>query len=198
MPQENELYIFFPLHVHNDAQTTLRAVQFFRQDYTAELISKSLPNGLKLYIKQHPHGAGLIPFKQINKIANLPNTRLVPPDINSHDLIEKSQAVITINSDVGWEGILHQKPVVVLDKPFYSHKGITFDVDDVIDLRTYIEKAISAKKIPKDKILTVVHAVLESQYPGSFFKPGTVDFNLDKENIRKITQSAINEIESDS
>ena len=194
LPQSREKYIFFPLHVHNDAQTTLRAVQFFRQDRTAELIAHALPKGLKLYVKQHPHGAGLIPLEQIKKIANLPNTRLVPPDINSHDLIEKSEAIITINSDVGWEGLLHQKPVIVLDKPFYSHKGITFDVDDMDHLTKYIQDAISKKTIPKEKLLPVVHAVLKSHYPGSFFKSGTVDFNLNPENIRKIVKSAIAEM----
>lgn len=197
LPHSGEKYIFFPLHVHNDAQTTLRAVQFFRQDSTAELIANALPKGLKLYVKQHPHGAGLIPLEQIKKIANLPNTRLVPPDINSHDLIEKSEAIITINSDVGWEGLLHLKPVIVLDKPFYSHKGITFDVDDMNHLTKYIQDAISKKTIPKEKLLPVVHAVLKSHYPGSFFKAGTVDFNLNPENIRKIVKSAITEMEEE-
>ena len=51
------------------------------------------------------------------------------------------------------------------------------------------------KTIPKEKLLRVVHAVLKSHYPGSFFKAGTVDFNLDPENIRKIVKSAITEME---
>ena len=192
-PDMNEKFIFFPLHVFNDSQITFRAVEFFRQDKTVEMISKALPEGMKLYVKQHPHAAGMEPIEWIKKISELPNTKLLYPELNSHDIIENAKAIVVVNSDVGWEAIMHLKPVIVLDKPFYSGKGLTIDVDDINELSSCIEKGLK-KTIQMEQVIQVVHAALKSHYPGAFWKPRTTDFNYDKENIKKIIDGIEQEI----
>lgn len=182
MPNFEEKYIFFPLHVPDDAQITFRAVPFYRQDLVVELCSKAIPDGYALYVKEHPHGKGRIPLSWLKKIVSLSNVKLVPPDINAHDLIEHSNAIITINSDVGWEALLHYKPVVVLAKPFYSSLGVTFDLnfqnsrlgileDDryLNELSRKIQAALAQGKIDDDKIYMLVNTVMNSLYYGSSF-----------------------------
>jgi hypothetical protein len=199
-PNFSEQYIFFPLHVPDDAQITFRAIPFYRQDKVVELCSKAIPDDYTLYVKEHPHGKGMIPLDWLKKIAYLSNVKLVPPDINAHDLIEHSDAIITINSDVGWEALLHYKPVIVLAKPFYSGLGLTFDLDfqnlnvklteDAGYLRKLskkIREALTQGKVNKDKVHVLVNAVMKSVYFGCSF----YDEEYDAENIKRITDSIL-------
>ena len=79
--------------------------------------------------------------------------------------------------------------------PYGELEKFLVEVEDINNLTTYIKNATSMKKIPKEKVIQVVSAVFKSHYPGAFWKPLTVDFNLDPENIKKIAKSAMIEIE---
>lgn len=206
-PDFDEKFIFFPLHVPWDAQITLRAPHFVEQYKPVEMCARNIPQGYTLYVKEHPHSKGFVPLSWLEKMASLPNVKLVPPDINAHDLIRSAQCIITINSDVGWEALLHCKPVVVLADPFYSHLGLTFDVDCLkysgVSHVTFdadsekrlpikIREALGQGKVEEEKVLRLVNAVMKSLYPGSFYKVWT-DLNSDADNIRNIVDGILAE-----
>jgi hypothetical protein len=205
-PNFNEKYIFSPLHVPYDSQITLRAPHFVEQYKPIEMCSKYIPEGYMLYVKEHPHAKGSIPLKWLERITSLPNVKLVPPDVNPHDLIMNAQCMITINSDVGWEALIHGKPVVVLAKPFYSGFGITFDVNcfkysgvSKVEFDTTCEERFPKKieealrgKIDAEKVYKLINATMNSVYPCSFYRSDAFnEYNCNEDNIRKIVDSMI-------
>jgi capsule polysaccharide modification protein KpsS len=165
-PQEGEKFVFFPLHLVREAQLAVRAPHCYQQEYIVELVSRFLPAGYKLYVKEHPNHLGELPWGALRRIARLDNVCLLDSEVNSHHLIEKCAAVVTINSTAGYEAILYQKPVVVLGKPFYSGLGLTLDARDFFDLPQAIQQALQMKELDYKKVVAFVHAVLEQSYPG--------------------------------
>ncbi|GAI05349.1 unnamed protein product, partial [marine sediment metagenome] len=190
-----------------DAQITLRAPHFQEQHKAVTLCAQSIPEGYTLYVKEHPHAKGAIPLGWLERMVSSPNVKLVDPDINAHKMIANSQCIITINSDVGWEALLHYKPVVVLANPFYGHLGLTFDVDcfrySGVSRVTYDEKsetrlpatireALAQERTDEEKVIRLVNAVMKSLYPGFFYKRRG-EFNTDVSNAENIVDSMLKE-----
>ena len=161
-----EKYIYFPLHQQNDSQITIRNPQFYNQEFLAQVIAQSLPQGYKLYVKAHP-GNEQLPISTIKYISKIPNVYLLNVDINSYDIIKNSQAVIIINSSVGFESLLCFKPVIVVGNWSLKGLGVTIDVSNLFNLRRAIKEAINTK-VDKEKVKSLLFSLYNSMYEGSF------------------------------
>ncbi len=188
-PDFSEKYVFFPLQVPHDAQMTIRAQQFVRQDVAVEDCARCMPEGYVLYVKEHPRGRGFYPLSWLKRMNSLPNVKIIPPEINPHDLIINSRAIITINSDVGWEALIHFKPAVILGEPFYSGFGVTFDVKDKKEICSKLKEAIKTNRVDEGKVLRLVNAVMNSTYTGSFLEVPEEGYRL--ENIKMIADAIL-------
>ena len=176
---KNEKYIYFPLHVPDDAQITLRSPQFYREDKVVEKIAKNLPKDYVLYVKEHPHSIASLNFSWFRNILKQSNVRIINPTINSHDLIKNCKGVITIRSDVGWEALLYGKPVLVLTDAFYSGFGVIVDCFNFNRVKPCINKLL-AKSPDKKKTYKLIYAAWKSSYEGTFYgKNALVDKNIE-------------------
>ncbi len=63
--------------------------------------------------------------------------------INLHSLIGASAAVVVRNSTVGLEAVAHGKPVVVLGRALWSHKGFTYDSSGREQAREAVRTALT-------------------------------------------------------
>ena len=138
-------YIYFPMYFSDESLYTVRARPFVQQEYLIELISRSIPEGINIYVKPHPeqlHSYGLLELIRINKH---PNIRIIDPGISSHRLLNYCKAVIVTSGTSGFEGILYQKPVIVFGHPFYRGFGLTYDVTCLDDLEFQIKEALSIR-----------------------------------------------------
>lgn len=143
-PRSEEDYFFFPLHIANDSAITVRAPQYQRQDEFVQYVAeRALPAGVKLYVKPHIAAQDGFALNTLAKIKQLPNVRLISPTLNPHSLIEGAMVNIVINSTAGFEGILHRRPVVVVGAPFYARHGLTVDVENMRDLPSAVDSALS-------------------------------------------------------
>lgn len=138
-------YFYFPLHFPADSQLTLRARPFLSQDFLVETVARYLPYPHKLVVKEHPHARGYMPSGSLWRIKKQPNVVLLHPDHNSHDIIQNAKAVVVINSTVGFEAILHKKPVITIGDSYFRGLGVTLDVGHLSDLEDLIGKALSWK-----------------------------------------------------
>ncbi len=161
-------YVYFPLHMPYDLQILVRAPQFFKQEYVVEMISRALPQGLNLLIKEHPVSIGWYPFGMMRRLAKLPNVLILHPSVSSHEVIRGAEAVITINSKVGFEALAYYKPVITLGASFYRGKGATFDACDLADLASIIIKA-SVDGASRDAIDGLLATVLARSKPGDLY-----------------------------
>ncbi len=96
------------------------------------------------------------------------NVRILPPETNSHDVIEKAECVLVVNSTVGFEALMHYKPVVNLATPYYAHPGVTRKVDDLRDLPRALQESIR-NGADRDMIQRFVHRFRQVAHEGSMW-----------------------------
>jgi hypothetical protein len=183
-PDRNEKFFFFPLHFPRESQLTVRAPHCLKQEAIVDMVARSLPSGYKLYVKEHPNHIGEVPLGAIRQISKMKDVVLLHPQTHSHRLIQDSSGVVVINSTVGFESILYQKPVIVLGRPFYSRLGLTIDVPDYFYLPDALREALRQEEIPYEKVVAFVHSMLEESYAG-----GYGDFS--RQNIKLVADSVL-------
>lgn len=108
-------YIFFPVQIPTD-----QSIEYFSDigvfDAVTAVIAWAKEKDVALVLKLHPaNRKSMIPF------ANLADGKTVfVSDANVNDLITHSRAVYTINSGVGFESLLHLKPVITFGRVEYD------------------------------------------------------------------------------
>lgn len=124
LPEGN--YVFFPCQIPDD-----EVVRFFcdvsEEDVISALASWADKTGVKILFKAHPFAPQT--SETFKAIAQGENIQWV--DASIHDLIEHCEAVYTLNSGVGHEGILHGKPVVMFGRSEYDQLAIRASVEDL-------------------------------------------------------------------
>ncbi|MDD3375242.1 MAG: hypothetical protein PHY73_05920 [Candidatus Omnitrophica bacterium] len=181
-------YIYFPFHVPFDLQLTTRCNEFFDQIGLVEYISRKLPYGWVLVVKEHPASVGMYPFKRIRDTLKAnPSICLLNPSINSFDIIKDSRAVIAVNSKAGVEAVLQGKPVIVVGKTFYRGKGITLDVDSLNKLSEAIHKVRNGWAPEYNKVLKFLAQVFLWSKDGELF-------GFSEDSPRKTAKSLIEQI----
>lgn len=175
---KNKKYIYYPLNAPADTEMSVRNPLFFHQEYLIEYISRCLPEGYLLYVKEHPNidVSGELSYLQRKFFANKNNVRLLSPEINSHEIIKNAAAVIIVSSTVGFEAIHYLKPVVVLGNWSLRGKGPTIDVKDLNKLGEILKRAVSTK-IKEEDVIAFLYSLKESSSEGSFFTEN-VDYTI--------------------
>jgi hypothetical protein len=113
-------FVFVPLQVINDAVIALK----HEEDYLPSLgnILRFLhAQGLRLVLKRHPQcrAPEVAAFLRQCEDAGL----AVITTASIHDIIPRAQGVVTMNSGVGFEALLYEKPVVCLGRADYGEMG---------------------------------------------------------------------------
>jgi hypothetical protein len=163
-------FVFFPLQVRDDATLTVLAREHFFQHRTVRSVADALPAGYRLVVKDHPHPIWPVPVEWFEAIARHPRVTIVPTETSVHNILPASAAVCTINSDVGWEALAYRKPVVVLSRSYYSHRGLTVDVGAPGELHRALASALDpGYRVDERVLLRLVNAFLGSHGPRPFF-----------------------------
>lgn len=174
---KNEKYFYFPLHFPEDSQLIVRGKPFMSQEFIVEVVSRYIPYPYKLVVKEHPHSRGFYNMKMLKRIHDLHNVILLPPLTNSHLIIPKADAVVVINSTVGFEALLYKKPVISLEDSFYRGLGLTLNVNHLDDLEFIVPKALNWK-ITDEMLNEFLLSLYNSSYginSVEMFKSGDID-----------------------
>jgi hypothetical protein len=165
----DEPFAFFPLHLTNDAQLTVRGPLWAAQFPVVDLLARSLPVGMKLYIKEHPALVGNAPAELMDPLLRMANVKLIDPRWHPHDLIRRSRLVCVVNSTAGLEGLMLGRPVLCLGRPFYAGWGLTHDWPGALSLPATIRRAVRAP-LPEDReILRLLCRLRRHCYPSTHF-----------------------------
>jgi hypothetical protein len=191
-PAASEKYVYYPFHVPLDVQLTARCPEFFDQESLVAQIAASLPQGYKLYIKEHPAAIGGHSLPKLKKALTLNrNIRLIHPAHNSYDIIRNAACIITVNSKVGVEAIMQGRPVVVLGKTFYRGKGVTVDVSDIDDMPDAVARAISSNADEDTRNCFLNNAFLWT-YKGELYENSRENVNNFYRSLKSfLTESAV-------
>jgi capsular polysaccharide export protein len=123
-----ERFVFLPLQVHDDSQILLYSPHFPDMPSVVRFCAEGIEAcnrrnaaQLRLVVKEHPSDHGRIDYSDVfHSFPDVVFTKLMSTQI----LIEKSTAVITVNSTVGIEAMLRLKPVITLGDAFYAVPGL--------------------------------------------------------------------------
>jgi len=118
-PVPGERYFVYPLHFHPEASTSVQAPYYAEEDAVVRALSLTLPDGYRLYVKEHPNAAGFKPLVYYRRIAEMPNVRLLHWDVPVPPLLAAAEGVITLTSTMGYEALLMARPVFLLGNVFY-------------------------------------------------------------------------------
>lgn len=127
-------YVFCPLQVPRDTQVTVFGGWIEGIPHLLDSLDKAsrrLPTDFHLRIKEHPSS----PVSFSHRIESYDNPKLVLD--NEHDVYDQvahSQGVVTINSSVGLEAFLFEKPVVTIGRALYSFGDMTTRATDLDSL----------------------------------------------------------------
>lgn len=112
-------------------------------------------------VKVHPEVAAGIKegYFDLKKIEKIPRVKILTEDVHPVRLIEQSEAVYTVTSQMGFEALLWEKPVRTFGMPFYAGWELTQDE---------IEQPTRRKNVD---LTQLTHAAL-IQYP-SYLHPET-------------------------
>ena len=165
---DNSDFVFFAGQIFKDS--VIRCSNFGDYRNTIKTAFKAFSDaGIKVVYKPHPIGIQKDAKEDkefLNELLSLkyPNIYISMDDHSVHELIDKSVATVTINSGVGFEAILHKKPVFVLGKSdytFIAHECKT--AEDIRAIPTLMYDTVNVDKYDKflclyDKLKLVPHS----------------------------------------
>ncbi len=158
-------FVYFPLHVTDDYKITRIIPHCVDQASLVEQIADALPQGHDLVLKEHPMSLGRNSLKLLRRLRTRPNVRLVGPYTNTHELIERSEAVAVISSTVGLEALLYDKPVLTLGQPYYAGFGVTLDVESFSELHRAVPELLHFRPDP-ERIVRFLHLCMRHCHAG--------------------------------
>jgi hypothetical protein len=107
-------YFLFPLQMEFEASLQGEAPNLPPSFTLIHQISLSLPAGAILLVKEHPLQGGRRPKFFYGLIENLHNVVLIKPTIKAQMIFDKIDAVIQVNSSLGYEALAQGIPVFSL------------------------------------------------------------------------------------
>lgn len=156
-PVDGEKYIYMPLHLIPESSTFVKAPVYINELSVIEAVSKALPAGWYLYVKEHQSMVGERGIEFYKKAKKIPNVRLVQLNYykDPKPWIVKSMGVVTITGTTAYEAALLGKPAFVFgDVPFNVIDGITrvHSFEELPGLFRHCKEQHLADKLQSDNI----------------------------------------------
>lgn len=188
--------VYFPLHVQPEFTTDVRAPFFTNQVALIESISKSVPAGYRVVVKEHPGMKGERKLGYYRDIQRIQNVQLLSPALDSHELIQQSDAVLTITGSSAWEGILYEKPVIAFGPLCYGFGDLVHRCNNVAELPVILRKALRAHKPDRNQMLRLVWSLLATAHEAEWGDPIRQPRICEEANVNKVADAIASELSS--
>ncbi|MBN1122990.1 MAG: hypothetical protein JXJ17_18080 [Anaerolineae bacterium] len=190
-------YIYVALSYQPERTTSPLGGVFVDQTLMIDLLSKTIPDGWQLYVKEHPRqfqpgsrGHMTRTGQFYRDIVALPNAKLVPMSMVPFDLIDQAKAVATVTTTTGFEGVARGKPAIIFGQTWYKGCEGVFYAPTVEKCAEAIAQIESGYQPRPEAIRLFVHTLEEVCMPG-YVDPALADFSglTPMENARAIAMA---------
>lgn len=175
-------YVFIPFQLDYDTQIMLFSPWIKNMRMLYHVVENVASNSnIKFIFKEHP--SSIKNYPDLHKKANNNPNIMFANAYATQELIEKSNAVITMNSTVGIESLLLGKKVITLANAFYNIKDIVYHCENEQELENTVKNLPS---IPRDEEL--ITNFLKYLYYDYLIEGNFKDFKCDFKKIQDIIE----------
>lgn len=147
-PQLNVNYAFYAMHMQPEKTTLPLGEEMDHLLTSISIISNALPEGWKLYVKEHPNQFNFKKVANVNfrdetfysALNRFDNITLVSINFPSKQLIKNAQIVATLTGTVGWEALLAGKPVLIFGDAYYKACKAVRYISDISSCKAAIKE----------------------------------------------------------
>lgn len=134
-------YVFIPMQVTTDIVAALAYIDSITLLNT--VANYFCNSDIKVVVKRHPYCKSLEVERLISELSS--SNKIIVTEASVHNLIKNAKAVLTVNSGVGLESIIHNKPVIATGKSEYSYAtaAIAHNEDELLNILDDLESIIS-------------------------------------------------------
>jgi hypothetical protein len=148
-------FVYFPLHKEPETNMLSASPDYFNQIAAITSLSRDLPAGVPLVLKEHVPAFGLRGPTFYRDLRDLKNVKLIAFDESSIEIIKEATATVTISGSAGLEASVVGKPAIQFGRyminRFLPHvMTVTDDRDIAGFLRRALEGEISLEQARKD------------------------------------------------
>lgn len=171
-------YLYCPLHVQPECSTGGMADYFVDHVHYLTMLARSLPDGWRLIVKEHPNQFARGIYIELHRnaefyeaIRSIPRVQLIGFE-SSAEVLARSKAVALVAGTTGWEAIQEGIPALVFGYPWYLKAPGIFPVRDEAGCRSTLAAiACGAVKVRTDLFPAYVQSMRE-RYTFSHFPAG--------------------------
>ncbi len=189
IPDFNSKYIYVPLHVQPEASTNIFGGIFANQINFIEILSASLPEGWKIYVKEHPvqfysSGIGYNTYRYegyYQRMVLIKGVEIVPLNTDTYKLIERSQAVATVTGTAAWEAAVRLKPALIFGHIWFQDCPGVFKVNNVAKCRDFFDLVKNGKlELKKEKLVNYMFSLQEATVCGNIYLLSKSESSIDE------------------
>ena len=182
---------FVLVALHKQPEASIDVIGRYYEDQYTNIVNvwRILPDDWLVLIKEHTNAIGDRDLGFYRRLTRLPNIHLVRENIDSHELIKRSQLVLTVSGTVAYEAALMGKPSLTLAPVFFNrfpncrHVGLR-DLASARDIHELIESSTDGEED--------AHAwVLQHSFEGIVSDPISNPKSTDPENLDNLAQAIL-------
>jgi len=119
VPVEGEGFVFVPLQLPLDSVIALKLFEAPYLEGIRRMVAALAGAGVRVVMKRHPHCADPAVAAAMEALVAAHPGLVTASRASVHALIPRARAVMTVNSGVGFEALLHGRPVIAAGKAEY-------------------------------------------------------------------------------
>ena len=196
-------YIYVPLSFQPEKTSTPEAGRFSNQFLMIRMLSRFLPKGWKIVVKENPtqllptidHGERGRYAYYYDDLISINSVILVRLDTPQFELIDKSKAVATLTGTSGWEACVRGKPVLIFGHAWYRGCDGVFYCGTNSQCQDAIKKIKAGYQINEKKVYYFLYCLFKNGFRGylSIKQFANIDSGI-RSNVKHLTHLIETEI----
>ena len=178
-------FVLFPLHLEPEASTLVFGGENYDAIGAIKRISYFLPSRWRILVKEHSVMRGKRPISFYKELKSIYNVDIISPDVDSMNLMKKSEALIVNTSTMGLEAAIIGLRVICLGSPFYTFIPSIYSPNSFKDIESILSTPWSEKK--KSKCINEMRILVESMYDISLKDNDKILWNISPDKEKRIS-----------
>lgn len=188
--QGNERFVLFTLNYAPEHTIDVEAPYFTSAVETVRNMVRSLPSDVWLYVKEHPNALGIRSPGELFRIKRLPGVRLIDPFVDSHSLIKRAEAIVTLSGTASLEAAIYGKRTILLSDIFIQNFSTCEQADAPWQVGDILRRK-PAREYSEQGDLRYLAWLYSNSHPGTVTEPLTDPTSLEADNVGLVADAYV-------